>query len=186
MMMERGYLLILISAGISAFFALTSGGVVFWGYLLLAAGIYNLPTSPKELRIAHIFTFAGLIMSLRFWLPLNWLLQPHIHPFLSLLQLFFGIGIFFWILKAEYIWSPHRGKRINLYMYSGISLIYLLISIITAFPTVFTALLPFGLWINLLEFSPTIGLIYHGILLYILGKLYFEARRHAPGLKRWH
>lgn len=186
MMMVRGYLLILIAAGISAFFGLTTGGVVFWGYLLIAAGIHYLPTSPKELRIANIFTFAGLILSLRFWLPLHLIPIFSIHDFLSILQLFFGIGAFFWILKAEYIWSPHRGKRIDFYMYSGISLIYLIIRVISAFPRIFMGLLPFELWFNLFAFLPVVGLIYHGILIYILAKLYHQANKHAPGLKRWY
>ena len=185
--MDKGYLLILIGAGLGALGSLGIFSFALGGYLLIAAGVHYLPTSTKELRTAMIFAFIALALNLRFFLlPRFVLSNPYINSFLSVLYLFFAVGAFFWILKAEYIWSPHSRKRMDLLMFSGVALIYLLISLVSLFPWISMRILPFNMMMPLFEVIRFVNILYHGVLIYILAKLYLEARQNGPGLKRWH
>jgi len=184
--MDKGYLLILIGAGLSAFSSLGIMNFAFGGYLLLVAGVHYLPTSAKELRTAMIFAIVALVLNLRFFLLPRFLLANiYISSFLSITYLFFAVGAFFWLLKAEYIWSPHSRKRMDLLMYSGVSLIFLLANLIWQFPWISMRMIPINI-MHLFEIIRFINILYHGVLIFILVKLYLEARRNGPGLRRWH
>lgn len=184
--MDKGYLFILIGASLGALNSLGIFNFALGGYLLVAAGIHYLPTSSKELRAAMIFIFSALALNLRFFLLPGFLLRNfYLNSFLSILYLFFAVGAFFWLLKAEYIWSPHKRKRMDLLMYSGVALVYLLMSLISLFPWMMIHILPFNI-ISLFEIIRFVNILYYGILIYILVKLYLEARQNGPGLRRWH
>lgn len=193
MTMERGYLLILISAGISALSALGMINFAFGGYLLIAAGLHYLPTAAKELRTAAKFTYITLALSLGFTLferilPSIFVFNPYVSSFGYIIYLFFSVGIFFWLLKAEYIWSPHARKRMDLLIYSGVALIYLLLNTFNVLSWLHIDLLMFNLnmGVNFFRISDFIDILYHSVLIFILAKLYLEARQNGSGLKRWN
>ena len=213
--MDKGYLLILIGAIVSATivfpFPLPAGvlelwyRVALWGYALIAMGIRYMHTSRKELNNALNFTYAALITALALsWLPRLITFNMHVIFFMMILQMFFSLGIFFWLFKAEYMWAPHMNKRIDWMLYSGIALIHLIVVLIPAVANAFGTQ-SFNLattWffiITSVYFSvqmpaPTtmaqafvfINLLYNVILIYILVKLYLDARRNSSGLKRWN
>ncbi|MCL1989723.1 MAG: hypothetical protein FWG67_02420 [Defluviitaleaceae bacterium] len=183
--MDKGYLLILVSAGISALHALGVMNFMLGGYLLVAAGLHALPIAAKELKTARTFTFGALALHLRFFLPQFLLGNLYISSFLSISYLFFSVGIFFWLLKAEYIWSPHRRKRTDLLVYSGVALLYLVVYALFIFPWITIHLLPLHMVMQLVEIHRFINILYHIVLIYILAKLYLEAKRGGPGLRRW-
>jgi len=196
--MERGYLFLLIGALLMAttllpfnvnvlpFFSLD-----FFGYVFILSGIREMRTSAKELRNSYYFAVTAMI--LRFLLPMllgliisalpfNFL---GILPVLSVvLSVFFTIGIFFWLFKAEYMWSPHNTKRFDWLMYSIVSLVYLLIYGMFMFP-IGLRLLPDVIFVHSIEIFRFINFLYYAVLIYILAKLYLNARGNTPGFKRW-
>jgi len=210
-----GYLLILIGAAISATIALPFPlpyqllelwyRISLWGYILIAMGMRTIAASPKELHNARNFTYGAMAAAL----GISWL--PRLIPFntqmmflLMGLQMFFSLGLFFWLFKAEYMWAPHTPKRVNWMLFSAVALIYLLLFLI---PGIASALgvqnpnLTFT-WFFVLTtvFSPAqlqpmtmlanafvfINLLYNIVLFYILVKLYLEERRNGPSLRRWN
>jgi len=189
--MERGYLFLLIGALLTAsgllplnlnvipFFSLE-----FFGYAMILWGIREMRTSAKELRNAN--NFAIITLGLRFIFPLIVVLVRPIIPayflgFFPMLIAFFSVGIFFWLFKAEYMWSPHTSKRVDWLMYSVISLIYLVIYGIFMLPMISVRILPQ----NAVEIFRFITFLYYAVLIYILVKLYLDARGNRPGFKRW-
>lgn len=191
MAMERGYLLILISGIIGALSALGIIHFAFGGYLLIAAGLHYLPTATKELKTTMTFTYIALGLSVAFTLfqrllPNVFIFNPYVNTFGHIIYLFFATGIFFWFLKAEYIWSPHARKRMDLLMYSTVALVYLIAHTFDKISWLHINILMLNLRLNFLQFIFFIDILYHGILIFILVKLYFEARQNASGLKRWN
>ena len=191
--MDRGYLYLLIGALLMAstlfpfninipFFS-----IEFFGYLLILMGIREMRTSAKELKNA--FSFAVVTLALRFILRLFPIPTGPAAPFYDIfpiLNIFFAVGIFFWLFKAEYMWSPHTTKRIDWLMYSIVALIRLVIYGIITFPTVSSRILPPNLVVNIFEGFQFVNFLYYAVLIYILVKLYLEARRNSSGLKRWN
>jgi len=196
--MERGYLFLLIGALLMAstllpfnlnllpFFSLD-----FFGYVFVLTGIREMRTSAKELRNAYHFGIIAMILRFLFPLLLNLIISviPFnflvILPVLSvLLSVFFKIGIFFWLFKAEYMWAPHAGKRFDWLMYSIVSFVYLLIYGIFMFP-ISLRILPQAVFMNSIEILRFINFLYYAVLIFILAKLYLNARGNTPGFKRW-
>ena len=188
--MERGYLYLLIGALLKAstllpfnmnvipFFSLE-----FFGYLLIIMGIRYMRTSEKELKNSYYFTIATLMI--RFILPLVRTTNFNFFSILTVLNIFFSVGIFFWIFKAEYMWSPHTTKRMDLLIYSIVSLIYLVIYGIFIFPMISFRILSQNAISYSFEVLRFINILYYGVLIYILVKLYLEARKNTPGFDRW-
>jgi len=185
--MDRGYLYLLIGALLMAstlfpfninipFFS-----IEFFGYLLILMGIREMRTSAKELKNAYYFAVATLII--RFIAPLA---PANIHSILAVLNIFFSVGIFFWLFKAEYMWSPHAAKRFDWLMYSFISLIYLVIYTILMFPMISFRILPQNVIMQSVEVFRFINFFYYAVLIYILVKLYLDARGGTPKFKRWN
>ena len=183
--MDRGYLYLLIGALLKAstllpfnmnfipFFRLE-----FFGYLLILMGIREMRTSEKELKNAYYFVVATLMLrfALSFFPTLG---------ILAMLNIFFSIGIFFWLFKAEYMWSPNTTKRMDWMIYSIISLIHLVIYGIFMFPAISFRILTQNMISYSFEIFRFINILYYAVLIYILAKLYLDARKNTPGFKRW-
>jgi len=215
--MDKGYLLILIGAILSATivlpFPLPDELLNFWhraslwGYALISMGIRYIYTSQKELHNARLFTYAALIVSLGLsWLPNLISLNAQVMFLLMGLHMFFSLGLFFWLFKAEYMWSPHANKRIDWMLYSAIALVHLVMFLIPAVAAAFGTqnfnLLSTWFFIVTNIYSSVsvsvsatttmanafvfINLLYNIILYYVLVKLYLDARRNAPGVNRWN
>ena len=184
--MERGYLYLLIGALLKAttllpfninlpFFRLE-----FFGYLLILIGIREMRTSEKELKNAYYFVVATLIIRfIRSFVPFN------LYGILALLNIFFSVGIFFWLFKAEYMWSPQTTKRMDWLIYSIVSLIYLVIYGIFMFPMISFQVLSQNVISYSFEIFRFIAILYYAVLIYILVKLYLDARNNSSGFKRW-
>jgi len=213
--MDKGYLLILVGAILSATIVLPLPlpfeildlwhRVSLWGYVLIAVGIRYLHASQKELDNARMFTYGALIAALGLsWLPSRMTLSSQVMFLMMTLHLFFSLGLFFWLFKAEYMWAPHANKRIDWMLYSGIALVHLIMFLIPAVAVVFGTQ-NFNLILAWLFMSTTIytagnalaittmsnafvliNLLYNIVLFYILIKLYLEARKNGSGLKRWN
>jgi len=183
--MITGYLFILIGAGLNALSSLGVFNFALGGYLIVAGGIHHLPTSVKELRIAIKFAFVALGISLAFTLFRGVLMSNFwLNGFAYVLYTFFSVGTFFWVLKAEYIWSPHAKKRMDLLVYSVVALLHLVLTTfdVVSWLNVNLVLLSF----RLVEFTRFVNLLRYLVLLFILAKLYLESRRNGPGLRRWN
>jgi len=188
--MERGYLYLLVGGLLLAstllpfdlnvpFFSLE-----FFGYILILMGIREMRTSAKELKNSYYFAVATLI--LRFARPFLIGLATPFQSILPMLNIFFAVGIFFWLFKAEYMWSPHTTKRLDWLMYSIVALAKLVIYGMIAFPMVWIRILPPNVAIHIFEVFRFVVFLYYAVLIYILVKLYLEARRNGSGFKRWN
>jgi len=190
--MDRGYLYLLIGALLKAttllpfdlnllpFFRLD-----FIGYLLILTGVREMRTSSNELKNAYYFAVATLLLRFIPFLlsPINAIMPVNILGILPVLNIFFSVGIFFWLFKAEYMWSPHTSKRMDWLIYSIVALIKLVFYIALSFAMIDLFTLPLNLW-QILEGMRFINILYYIVLIYILVKLYLEARGDAPGFKR--
>ena len=194
--MERGYLYLLIGALLTATGSLPINlnvlpffSLEFFGYLLILMGIREMRTSAKELRNAYYFTI--ITLGLRFILPLALMVLPRTIVVNSLFSIFyisiifFSLGIFFWLFKAEYMWSPHTAKRVDWLMYSIVSLVYLGIYIIVVFSVISEQVLSRNAFRNVVDVFRFMPFLYYAVLIYILVKLYLDARGSMPGFKRW-
>lgn len=192
--MEKGYLYLLVGAVLTATVLLPTQlqlaqfvSLDFFGYVFILTGIREMRTSTKELKNAYYFTVAVLIISLVFSLmPILMLFNMHIVSVLIMLRLFFSIGIFFWLLKAEYIWSPKQENRLDWLMYSIVGFVFLALSTAVVFPLISVRILPFNMFMHISTALQFINTLRYAILIYVLAKLYFEARRNGPGFKRWN
>jgi|GEM_PF-2274988 len=197
--MGKGYLFILIGAVLSANLlvplppdlAVIWNRLNLWGYLLIALGIRELRGSIKELQSARFFTLGALIAGISFNLVVAGRLNILFMHLLIVGQLFFSMGIFFWILKGEYMWLPNRFRRLDLIIYSGVAVVYLLTFAIFLAPNFF----PHHFWQYTVQFlsrtpltldlSFTAGgnalmitsILYYVVLWFTLAKLYMETRR---------
>jgi len=216
--MATGYLLILIGTIIAATFAFPIPfiqGILdifstfsLWGYVMIGIGMRYLPISKKEMITAFKFN-SGVIFTM---MAISWLprILPSFIPMdgsfivvLMLLYQIFSIGLYFWLFKAEYMWSPHASKRLHLLMYSGVGIIYFLLFFIPSLFVIFRIqniammlswfqmtvvlfsrypLSPVGMIGNLFTFF---NILYYAFLFYIIIKLYSDARGTQPGFKRW-
>ena len=192
--MEKGYLYLLIGALLTATRLLPIGlqlipfiSLDFFGYVLILIGIRAMRTSEKELKNAYYFAVATLLIN--FALP--WFLRI---PMLSdsaffalmVISVFSSIGIFFWLFKAEYIWSPKRETRMDWLIYSIVSFVYLLLYMIVMFPMISFRILPPNILMQIFEGIGFVNILRYIVLIYILVKLYLGARGSSPGLKRWN
>ena len=183
-MTNKGYLLILIGAVVTALSQIGNFTyLALAGYLVVVVGLHCLPGSTKELRTATFFIFSVLIIwSLRFFLVLPNIIieKPNAYStnsFLIILQVFFSVGAFFWVLKAEYIRCPHPGKRTDLLIYSGAAFFQLAIRTIFVIPWFNVKLYLFNMFFQMNEISRFINTFYHVVLIYIFAKLYIETKQ---------
>jgi len=192
--MERGYLYLLIGALLTAssllpfnlnipFFSLE-----FFGYMLILWGIREMRTSATELKNSYYFAVATLAS--RFMLPLvlavtRPIADVNFSGIFYILNIFFAVGIFFWLFKAEYMWSPNTAKRIDWLMYSIVSLVYLVVCVIVVFPVFRSQILSQNVFRQIDEVYRFFNFFYYAVLIYILAKLYLDSRRNMPGFKRW-
>ena len=184
--MERGYLVILVGAVILALGAFTAFRFPMLAYLLIMGGLHSMPTAAKELKSANIFTVVALVLSLLFaWGPRFLWTNIYINSLLATIQMFFSIGIFFWLFKAEYMWSPKSSTRIDWLLYSVVSLVYLVINALMLFPTISFRILPINLMRQASNTLELIDMLYYATLIFILAKLYLDARKNRPGFQRW-
>ena len=182
--MERGYLLLLIGAGLIAVTALPMTELMFpfLGIVVVLAGIQNMRTARKELKYAQYSAVATLVLNLVWvFLPISW--HIHLWALLMILPIFFEISTFFWLFKAEYMWAPHAKKRFDWLLYTGVASIYFVFSAMIPFSrlgfSVTTAIFRLFNFLNLAMF------LHYGVLIFILVKLYLESRS-GSGLRRWH
>jgi len=180
--MDKGYLFVLIGAILAATLFVPLPVVVmywwsrmtFWGYLLISFGMRSIPGSQKELKYAQLATLTTLAVQtlLSFGIGRSGILNIA----LIILQTFASMCIFFWLLKSEYMWSPSTSKKIDLLMYSIIAAIFLVLQV-SLILAIFSAphLRIFLLTLqNALQF---VNILYYGILIFILAKLYLDARK---------
>ena len=191
--MDKGYLYLLIGALLTAT-RLLPGNIQlipfirldFLGYILILSGIRGMRTSEKELKNAYYFAVATVLLN--FALPwLTRLPMTNIYFFLALMvmSVFASIGIFFWLFKAEYIWSPKRETRMDWLIYSSVSFIYLVLYMVVIFPTMSFRILPPTIFRFIFEGIGFVNILRYAVLIYILVKLYLGARRSTPGFNRW-
>ena len=195
--MERGYLYLLIGAALTATTLLPFNinpipfiSLTFIGYLLVLTGIRSMRTSEKELKNAYHFAIATLIIPwlLRLFTMINmtnffWIQFLRV---LSALGIFASIGIFFWLFKAEYMWSPKRESRIDWLMYSIVSFVYLVLYVMIAFPTISLRFLTPAMAMLISEGARFVNILRYIILLYVLAKLYLDVRKNVSDYKPWH
>ena len=182
--MERGYLLLLIGAGLIAVTALPMIDLMFpfLGIVVVLAGIQTMRTARKELAYAKKSAIAALVVSLiRWFVPISW--HIHLLVLVMILSTFFEISTFFWLFKAEYMWAPHAKKRFDWLLYTGVASVYFIFSAMIPFSrlgfSAVTAIFRLFNFLNLAMF------LHYGVLIFILVKLYLESRS-GSGLRRWH
>lgn len=192
MNLERSYLFIFISVVLSAVAALEIMPLNFtiMGYFLVASAIHTLPTAVKELRAALKFTYVaiGLTLALSLLpriLPALFFHNIYITSIMFISYAFVSAGIYFWLLKAEYMWAPHSRKRMDLYIFSGVTLVYLLVNTFFYVSWMNVHLLVFAMRFNIFGAKNFVQILYYAVLLYLIGKLYMEAKNNGGGLRRW-
>lgn len=185
-MAERGYLLLLIGAGLMVFTALPmiNFGFLFAGMLLILNGVINMRTSAKELEYAKYSAIIALVCGL----ILSFFVRPlsvQLVILVIILQLFFEISTFFWLFKAEYMWSPQQRRRIDWLIYTFAAGLHLLVTMFLYLPVIGFRVLPLVGIFNLFNVQLFTMFLHYGVLIFILVKLYLEAKGNAPGLRRW-
>jgi len=193
--MERGYLFILVGILIimPLFIPLPLPDeslliwrrFLNWGYFMIAMGLMNTGTAFKELKSARFFTLATLIIGIALpHVPRMMFFNLSMALIFTILYAFFSAGIFFWILKAEYMWSPSRSNRIDLLIYSLVAIVYLMARIMVVLP-LFIAMTvnTFETLSNLLE---AVSIFYYIVLIFLFAKLYFAARNDRSGMQQWN
>jgi len=183
--MGKGYLLILIGAVLSATLLLPLpagisdiwGRLTFMGYLIVVIGLREVNGSAKELQSARFFLLVAMLIRIATpWVPQLLGNSVHVRVLLEVLQVFFTLGVFFWLLKSEYMWSPNGFKRMDLLLYSGISVVYLLTY--GLFWMRVTGVIALGLdHVTLLRMVQFFNIFYYVVLWFTLAKLYVEARK---------
>lgn len=192
--MERGYLYLLVGALLTATLLLPSElrlipflSLDFLGYVMILMGIREMRTSTKELKNAYYFTIAVLLIDLVFHLmPTLRISNANFFSMLMMSHIFFSIGIFFWLFKAEYIWSPKQENRMDWLMYSVVAFIFLILSAIVVFPLISIRILPTNVFVHVFDALRFVNILRYVVLLYVLVKLYLEARKNGPGFRRWN
>lgn len=189
-MNERGYLFLLIGVGMLASSTLLGApsDVAGFGWIPLFMGIRSMQTSQREVQNALYFAIFGLVISWSLWLGLElvptFFMQFSLVQPLVVLQLFFNIGTFFWLLKAEYMWAPNKQKRLEWLGFSVIGAGHFLLLAVTVFAGTDLFSLPIGLLIPIFMLMRPLSLAYYGFLVFIFAKLYLESRG-GSGLRRW-
>ena len=189
-MNERGYLLLLIGVGMLASPTLLGvpGDVAGFGWIPIFMGIRSMQTSGRELQNALYFAIFGLVISWSLWLGVELipelffqfrLIQP-----LIVLEMFFDVGTFFWLLKAEYMWAPNRQKRLEWLGFSAIGAVHFLVVAVTVFAGTGLFNLQSNLLFQMFRIMRPLSLAYYGVLVFIFAKLYLESR-NGSGLRRW-
>ena len=183
-MNQKAYLFILIGAVMSAtmFIPLPPeimrlwSFLTFWGYLLISAGLPGLNRPTKEVQNARLFTLLALLTNfITPFVPQLFGVTRVLTFATGSLQVFFSVGIFFWVLKAEYMWSPRGSKRTDFIVYSFVAAIYLAIYIMFLSPLIGIGLST-PLMFTLLRALQFTNILYYVILLFTLIKLYRESR----------
>ena len=179
--MDKGYLFILIGAIFSArlFINLPSELMFWWsrltffGYIMISAGLRLISGTDEELRRAQLFNFITLITQV----VLSWGFGRGgvLGLAINILHAFSSLCIFFWLLKSEYMWSPSLSKKTDLTMYSVIAVIFLALRVVLMLP-IFSIISP-SLLLSLVDILRFVNILYYGILIFILVKLYNATRR---------
>lgn len=188
----RGYLLILIGVGltVAGMLGVINQFIAGFGFIATMMGIQAVRASPRELGYAYKFGIISLILNFAaftiFQFRIFFLLWSI--PLLALVMVFFDIGLYFWILKAEYLWSPHNPKRrLDLQIFTLVAGIYFVIHILLFLPGALGInILPPGLWLQLANFIGLMTYIYYGLLIFIFTRFYLEEKNGTGGLKRWN
>jgi len=186
-MNERGYLYLLIGGAMLASPTLLfiPGDVAGFGWIPIFMGIRSMQTSPREVQNALYFAIFGMFISwsLRLGVEIvpEFFIQNQLVPLLSILREFFTVGVFFWLLKAEYMWSPNQQKRIEWMGFSAIGLVYFLMMAVFIFAG---QGIPMEIVLFTLRIFRPLSLVYYGVLVFIFAKLYLESR-NGSGLRRW-
>jgi hypothetical protein len=192
--MEKGYLLILVGAIFAANLSIPMPSefsywwtrLTFWGFIFISLGMRQIRGTEKELKYAQFFTMLSLLVRL----GLPWIsdLFPTLDFTLvlafNLLLVFSPLAIFFWFFKSEYLWSPSSTKRVDWYIYSAISLIYLILNVVLILPIIVLAM-PSHVVMILINVRQFFNLLYHIVLVGLLVKLYLAAKNDT-GLSRWN
>jgi len=193
MSLERAYLFVF---GSVILLAVASLGL-FWidftwaAYLMAASAIHHLPTAVRELRASLKFSYAALGISIVLTLfprlfQSFFIINPYIHSIVVLSYNFAAVGMYFWLLKAEYIWSPHAKKRLDLLIFCTLATIHLFLNAISMLAWINVHIMMQFMRFDLWRITEVFELVYYAILLFITGKLYFEARNNGGGLRRWN
>jgi len=185
--MAKGYLLILIGAVLSTTLLIPLppalmqiwGRLTFLGYLIITFGLRGINGSAKELQSARFFLLTTLLIQIATpWLPQLFGGSLHVRFLLAMTQIFFMIGIFFWLFKSEYMWSPRGDKRLDLLIYSGVSVLYFVVYALFLSPMIGISF-PGLDRLTLLRVFQFFNIFYYVVLWFTLAKLYMEARRES-------
>ena len=179
--MAKGYLLILIGAIASAtiLFPLPFELMFWWsrmtflGYLMISLGMRFIIGTDEELKRAQLFVF--ITLAIQMLLSFNIARTGMFSLALNILYVFSSLCIFFWLLKSEYMWSPNSSKKTDLTMYSVIAIMYLALRVMLMLPV--SRIINLPLLLVLVDVLRFLNILYYGILLFILVKLYMVARK---------
>ena len=196
---EKGYLCLLVGALLlatrllPAFDIFTPNFILFFGlsvfgYLLILMGIRAIQTPKKELESGYAFAFIAFILRFIHFLLLitsSSIMATDFFRIFIMLSFFFSVGTFFLLFKAEYMWSSDTTKRGNWFVYSAVALVKLVNYGVMMFPDISFRILPLDVVITIFEAFRFVLLLHYAVLIYILVRLYLEARRNAPS-NEWH
>jgi len=195
--MERGYLLAMVSVGLIAtslfhipFLSNFPISIPFIGYIVISRAIREMRASTNELnqalKFAYITIFINVFLSL-----IGNMIYHGIIPggrfaaiimfYAPVILLFFCLGIFFWIFKAEYMWSPRKDTRLDFMIFSGLALPLFLINLFLL--PIFWHLIPFGFAGTLLQLSQFLNIARIVFTLFVFYKLYNNAKNATQ--RRW-
>ena len=191
-MNDRGYLFLLIGVVLIASPLLgVPNDIASFGTIFIFIGIRSMQTSQRELQNALYFAIFGLIINWSSWLGVelipDFFIQFRLVPLLFVLERFFDIGVFFWLLKAEYMWAPNKQKRLEWLGSSALGAVYFFMIALTVFSGVdlLINLSPNMLFL-IFRIRRPLSLAYYGSLVFIFAKLYHESRGGGSGLRRWN
>jgi len=191
-MNDRGYLFLLIGAVLIASPLLgVPNDIASFGTIFIFIGIRSMQTSQRELQNALYFAIFGLIVSWSLWFGVElipeFFIQFRLVPLLFVLELFFEIGVFFWLLKAEYMWAPNKQKRLEWLGSSALGAVYFFMIVLSVFSGADLLMnLPSNVLFSIFRFIRPLSLAYYGAVVFIFAKLYHESRGGGSELRRWN
>jgi len=191
-MNERGYLYLLIGIGIRTgwYFGFIPQEIAIFTAFFIIMGVRELRTSNRELQSAFQFAIIALAINWSAFLGRRFvpelMIGTSLYIPLIVFEIFFDIGVFFWVLKAEYMWAPTKRSRIEWLGFTSVAAIYFLNVFMVTFSRFLQRFLPMGLLINLTNMLRPVSIVYYGVLVFIFAKLYLESRGNSPGLRRWN